>query len=47
MGYKGIDEDIIKNPEDPRYESRRVENKIDYLIMSYLRMVLSLNMIQV
>lgn len=35
MGYKGIDEDIIKNPEDPRYESRRVENKIDYL-MKYL-----------
>lgn len=32
MGYKGIDKDIINNPNHPDYHSRQVENKIDYLL---------------
>ena len=32
MGYKGIDPSIINNPNHPEYNSRRIKNKIDYLL---------------
>lgn len=32
MGYKGISPEIINDSSHPEYESRRVKNKIDYLL---------------